>query len=726
MKKNLLKTVCIALVAVLYAMSLNAQNAVVPSTVLHSMDLIPHEYVAPTGEQPNMPAMFILPSGNTAYAHNNYGSPAGYVKYNVGTPTAQTSLAGTLYVYGGDMVYDVLYTYTGDQGGYSPGTFLKINSLTGAILQTIPGAWVEFMSDMAYDHSTHTMYGTKNGILYKVNIETGAAMQVATITGLATAFLITLAVNFEGDMYGINVNASGISNLYKINKETGVATLIGPTGKSANYAQSMGFDHNDGTLYWPQCSAIDDMNFMSVNITTGNATLIANTGCEQMCFHVWFEAPAPPACDPASDLLVEYTSDCKAILSWTGHAEALTYNVFRNGVQIANVSETTYTDVTFDPARDYTWEIKAVCDIGPSPETVSFTKEACTNCPAVSSFQVQVEDSGDDCSAYLTWNELPSLFEGEIMQNFDEMAGKVGGYSNAESDFIPAFRFTARDLADLGVTNGQLLTKLRFGVGEMDLVTTMEVRVWVGGTSYTDPGQLVYNQPVANYLDFVEGDMVDIDIVPPIVIDATKELRIGCRIVVGPGGYPFVSDDGPGFKEKGNIMFWANMWRETETVYGSDFNWAMKAVIEAGSATAPDWRYNIYRDGDLIKEAHAETFYVDNGIDLDPHTWMVKVHCLVPGLSHPAMVTAQCIQSVKETVKTGFSIAPNPAKDKITISATSDFNKVEVINFLGQIVIAQSNNGEKAEINVSNLTNGVYFVRVISENGASVQKFVKQ
>jgi len=74
---------------------------------------------------------------------------------------------------------------------------------------------------------------------------------------------------------------------------------------------------------------------------------------------------------------------------------------------------------------------------------------------------------------------------------------------------------------------------------------------------------------------------------------------------------------------------------------------------------------------------------------------------------------------------TTFSIAPNPANDFIIIKAKGDFNNIEVLSFLGQVVLAQSNEGNSAKVDIANLTNGVYFVRITSDTGTSVQKFVK-
>jgi hypothetical protein len=73
-----------------------------------------------------------------------------------------------------------------------------------------------------------------------------------------------------------------------------------------------------------------------------------------------------------------------------------------------------------------------------------------------------------------------------------------------------------------------------------------------------------------------------------------------------------------------------------------------------------------------------------------------------------------------------FSIHPNPANNEVTISASSIINNIDVINFLGQTVVSQKANDSQTTLDISTLTGGVYFVRVISDNGTNVQKFVKK
>ena len=75
--------------------------------------------------------------------------------------------------------------------------------------------------------------------------------------------------------------------------------------------------------------------------------------------------------------------------------------------------------------------------------------------------------------------------------------------------------------------------------------------------------------------------------------------------------------------------------------------------------------------------------------------------------------------------KSTFSIYPNPSSSHITISSEKHFHIIEIIDLLGRTVHSQHNNGNNT-INVSGFRNGIYFVCIMTENGAEVQKFVKK
>jgi len=69
-------------------------------------------------------------------------------------------------------------------------------------------------------------------------------------------------------------------------------------------------------------------------------------------------------------------------------------------------------------------------------------------------------------------------------------------------------------------------------------------------------------------------------------------------------------------------------------------------------------------------------------------------------------------------------IYPNPANNVLNIQASSNINTVEVFNAMGQKVAAYDANDTYTTINTSNLTAGVYTVRISTENGVANQKFM--
>jgi len=79
---------------------------------------------------------------------------------------------------------------------------------------------------------------------------------------------------------------------------------------------------------------------------------------------------------------------------------------------------------------------------------------------------------------------------------------------------------------------------------------------------------------------------------------------------------------------------------------------------------------------------------------------------------------------IDESTSNKVSIYPNPAQDVLNISATG-FDNVEIVNFLGQVVYQNQVTNNSFQINTADLTDGVYFVRLIGENTVT-KKFIKR
>lgn len=76
-----------------------------------------------------------------------------------------------------------------------------------------------------------------------------------------------------------------------------------------------------------------------------------------------------------------------------------------------------------------------------------------------------------------------------------------------------------------------------------------------------------------------------------------------------------------------------------------------------------------------------------------------------------------------------ISIYPNPANEFLTISLmaeSADATTIYIINALGEIVLTEKATSSNTTLNTSNLTNGIYFIKVESKIRSAIKKFIKQ
>lgn len=78
--------------------------------------------------------------------------------------------------------------------------------------------------------------------------------------------------------------------------------------------------------------------------------------------------------------------------------------------------------------------------------------------------------------------------------------------------------------------------------------------------------------------------------------------------------------------------------------------------------------------------------------------------------------------STNENSKSNFKIYPIPAKSDVNISTTEKIQNVGVYNSLGQFLF----NSNSTKINVEKLVKGTYFLKIKTEKGTQVEKFIKE
>ena len=99
----------------------------------------------------------------------------------------------------------------------------------------------------------------------------------------------------------------------------------------------------------------------------------------------------------------------------------------------------------------------------------------------------------------------------------------------------------------------------------------------------------------------------------------------------------------------------------------------------------------------------------------------------LPNTNHiiSASYYTELTTSVPEIIgkTSGISIYPNPSTLTLNITSPQPITQTTITNLLEQTVFSYHYDKQEIQIDVSNMTNGIYFVKV---NGTEIRKFVKQ
>ena len=89
-------------------------------------------------------------------------------------------------------------------------------------------------------------------------------------------------------------------------------------------------------------------------------------------------------------------------------------------------------------------------------------------------------------------------------------------------------------------------------------------------------------------------------------------------------------------------------------------------------------------------------------------------------------LTVSCVLNANSFDNNNFMVYPNPVKDVLNLSYTSEISTVRVMNMLGQEVISKNLNAANAQVDMSQLSAGTYIVNVTIGDTVKTIKVVKQ
>ncbi|MCL2246005.1 MAG: T9SS type A sorting domain-containing protein [Lentimicrobiaceae bacterium] len=130
--------------------------------------------------------------------------------------------------------------------------------------------------------------------------------------------------------------------------------------------------------------------------------------------------------------------------------------------------------------------------------------------------------------------------------------------------------------------------------------------------------------------------------------------------------------------------------------------------------------FDIYRNDELREHVPSTTiFYSDNTAGLENGNYK---YCVIPVYPSICDLDETCFEIFIDVgiadYKDNILIYPNPANSIINIAGT-DIANIEILNGIGQIILAQYNTNM---INVSELTNGIYILSIKTLTGSIIQK----
>ena len=149
----------------------------------------------------------------------------------------------------------------------------------------------------------------------------------------------------------------------------------------------------------------------------------------------------------------------------------------------------------------------------------------------------------------------------------------------------------------------------------------------------------------------------------------------------------------------------------------------------------------------LIEKAYADSIGVDSTMqilhedpyalyDIDEWEWIdlsakTEFYAIAQGknvngewgeITKVEFVTS--MESTAELVDNNFNIYPNPVKDKLYIETEEEVEEVVVYDIFGRRQVTETPS-HQGSIDISELNSGVYFVKIKTENGEVVKRFIK-
>ena len=314
-----------------------------------------------------------------------------------------------------------------------------------------------------------------------------------------------------------------------------------------------------------------------------------------------------------------------------------------------------------------------------------------TMCHVEVSGEYQVE--GKTVNATINVKSTVDFNEGNNLKLFVAIVEKVthkNKTTNGETEFAQVMKKFMPNAG--GITLGNLKAN--------ELVT--KTLSWDFKGEYRLPANAL--SPIDNETEHSVEDFNNLEVVAWVQNNITKAVYNSCTAIKGVSATTLVS-----FEVTGG-------------------NGSLSATVNGAPITS----------GDLVNTGETVEFTAVPNENFEVKEWKLNNEIIPNNTTNSyAMMTSGGVQnvsvefidpqSIKNNNSTTFQLFPNPVNNILTIArATSAKARIEIYNSLGTIIHSFEMNETEAEINVSALPSGIYWLRLINDNSCTTRHFVKQ
>lgn len=126
--------------------------------------------------------------------------------------------------------------------------------------------------------------------------------------------------------------------------------------------------------------------------------------------------------------------------------------------------------------------------------------------------------------------------------------------------------------------------------------------------------------------------------------------------------------------------------------------------------------------------AYVSTHTINSLTPLTTYEMQVQADCGAGNVSDWTASVVETTVGINNYLESNVNLYPNPAKEYVDVRIDGDMNvtAMEVYDVFGKLINTVSVIENPTRINVSNLANGMYFVRVTTEQGVVTKRFLKK